>query len=236
MTNIISFDIETVAKVEYFVDLPDKEVELWKDRCQIRYSQYLGECDNEYSNKFYQCCWEKEASKVAIFSKIICISISVYDKDNEQFNLYNKSFVDVDERTLILKFLKTIKDLIEKGFIYITGYNIKSFDIPFILKRAITNGIPYSKVPNIFQIRDAKPWDMKYVLDMKDWWCMGSYMLAETLDECCISLGIDSPKDKISGADIYYYYYKRKCDISEISEYCEKDAEACIHIMIKLMQ
>lgn len=234
MINAIAFDIETVAKIEYFNDLPEKELELWKDRCHIRYKHHLGECDTEYTDEFYQCCWEKEASKVALFSKIICISISAYGEEHSN-SPYVKSFIDSDERVLLIKFLKTIKELIDRNYHYVTGYNIKAFDIPFILKRSIINGISYNKIPKIFQIRDAKPWDLKFILDMKDWWCMGSYMLAETLDECCISLGIDSPKDKISGADIYEYYYKRKCNISEISEYCEKDAQSCIDIMLKLI-
>jgi len=234
MTNAISFDIETVAKLEFYHDLPDKELELWQNRCQIRYKHYLGDCDSEFTQTFYQCCWEREASKVALFSRILCISISVYG-GAEKSSSYTKSFTDEDERKLLIKFLKTIKELMDNGYHYITGYNIKSFDIPFVLKRSIINGIPYSKMPKVFQIRDAKPWDLKFILDMKDWWCMGSYMLAETLDECCTSLGIDSPKDKISGADIYEYHYKRKCDISEISEYCEKDAYSCIQIMINLM-
>lgn len=235
MNNTISFDIETVAKTQYFYDLPAKELELWKSRCEIRYTHYLGDCDTEFTDDFYQCCWVREASKVALFSRIICISIAVYNNTENKLS-HVKSFVDENERTLLIKFLKTIKELSDKGYNYITGYNIKTFDIPFILKRSIHNGIPYSKAPKLFQIRDAKPWDIKFVLDMKDWWCMGSYMLAETLDECCTSLGIDSPKDKISGADIYDYYYIKECDISEISEYCEKDAVACIHIMLKLME
>lgn len=232
MNKVVSFDIETVAKTEHYADLDEKEIDLWIDRCRIRYSNHLKLFEGENTDAYHQYCWEQEASKVALFSKIICISISIFDGDK----ILNKSFTDDSEQILLIKFLKTIKSLVDQGFHYITGYNIKAFDIPFILKRSIINGVSYSKIPTIFQIRDAKPWDMKYILDMKDWWCMGSFMLAETLDECCISLGIDSPKDKISGGDIYKYYYKKKCDISEISEYCEKDAKACIQIMEKLMQ
>lgn len=232
MNKVISFDIETVAKVENYTDLTENEINLWIDRCRIRYSDYLKLFQGEATNKYHQYCWEQEASKVALFSKIICISVSIYDGEET----ISKSFTDSDESVLLFKFLKTVKSLISQGFHYVIGYNIKGFDIPFVLKRSIINGIKYSNIPKIFQIKDAKPWDMKYILDMKDWWCMGSFMLAETLDECCTSLGIDSPKDKISGADIYYYYYKKKCDISEISEYCEKDSKVCIEIMQRLME
>ena len=77
MTNAISFDIETVAKLEFYHDLPDKELELWKNRCQIRYKHHLGDCDSEFTQTFYQCCWEREASKVALFSRIHSTNSSV---------------------------------------------------------------------------------------------------------------------------------------------------------------
>lgn len=103
-------------------------------------------------------------------------------------------------------------------------YNIKSFDIPFIVKRALLHGVP---IPSTVKLHGKKPWDMTNILDLYDEYKHMWYK-ACSLDTLCKFLSIPTPKDGIDGSQVQEYHNEWKDD--EIIEYCKRDVEATILI------
>lgn len=228
---ILSFDIETVAKHKYYTDLDDKGSELWMERCSYRYTEYLSKF-GDLGDEFYQHCWENKSGTVPAFSKILCISVAVYDGSE----IHTKSFYGDDEKHIIEEFFKLIYKLTEKkvpGY-SLAGHNIKVFDIPFITKRAIINGIQYNSIPDVLQIIDKKPWELGYILDSKEMWSFGTRIFAESIDESCYSLGIKSPKESLHGSEIYNHIHNGSSDMDQVAEYCENDARAVIDLILRI--
>ena len=119
----------------------------------------------------------------------------------------------------------------------ICGHNIKNFDLPYIGKKILINGLT---IPSILPTYNDKPWETK-VVDTKEVWGFNSYIGLSSLDLICASLGIHSPKDgDLKGENMHHYYYDwpegkevelgvRRDD--NIKEYCEKDVVATINLV-----
>jgi predicted PolB exonuclease-like 3'-5' exonuclease len=107
---------------------------------------------------------------------------------------------------------------------FLCGYNIKGFDIPFIVKRAVILGI---KIPNTLKPYGKKPWEMTGIDDLYEVWKHMSGK-ACSLDTLCGALNIPTPKDKMNGAQVDDYFRDGRLD--EIVEYCVKDVQACVKV------
>ena len=95
------------------------------------------------------------------FAKITCISIGVVSSSR---NYQLKSFVG-EEGDILKGLMETLGKINNFDLI---GWNIKSFDMPFILKRCIINGVE----PNPrFDIVGLKPWEVRAVDIMELWKC-----------------------------------------------------------------
>lgn len=75
------------------------------------------------------------------------------------------------------------------------GHNIKKFDIPFLAKRMIMNGVD---VPPQLQTWGKKPWELD-MIDTGELWSMGAWDQYVSLDLLTCSLGIPSPKATMKG-------------------------------------
>ena len=97
------------------------------------------------------------------------------------------------------------------------GHGVVGFDMKFMWKRAIINGI---KPPRIIDW-NSKPWG-EYVYDtMVQWDSDPSKRIS--LHKLCKILGIESPKDMhdMTGADVALLWQKR--DYATIAAYCGDD-------------
>ena len=84
-----------------------------------------------------------------IDSRIICAGI--------RFNEKNFVFTDENERILLKKFWDVWKDITDKDrFTKIVGFNILSFDMPFITTRSFANEV------------NIVPFTLKNVIDLRD--------------------------------------------------------------------
>jgi predicted PolB exonuclease-like 3'-5' exonuclease len=63
------------------------------------------------------------------------------------------------------------------------------------------------------------------IVDLSEDW-KGRFAWSYSFDEMIYELGLQSPKDKMSGSDVHSKYWNG--DILEIKEYCEKDVSSCI--------
>lgn len=108
----------------------------------------------------------------------------------------------------------------------ISWFNIKNFDIPFIIKRALKYWI---MIPNDLKMFGKKPWEMENIIDLKDVYNYGVFGNFWNLDLICNFLWIKSPKDEwIDWSMVQEYFDKWRGD--EIIDYCKRDVRATIEL------
>lgn len=217
--NFFYFDIETTSKYSSFFDYKlndDRGAELFRKRYE-KYKSFDKSWDKEINDAYIE-----KSPLLPEFGKIICISFGLFDKDVKKIF----SIVDDDEKRLLIKFTQVIIKACKNR--YLCGFNIKAFDIPYIIKKLYKYNID---IPICFNFLDRKPWEI-LVKDIYEIW-KGTGNMTASLDEITYDLDINSPKMIMSGNDVHEYYWERK-DIKSIMEYCENDVDATISIMEKL--
>jgi 3'-5' exonuclease len=158
------------------------------------------------------------------YIKIICISCGYYKGDEMAID----SFYGHDEAEI----LERVATLFHKisGKYDLCGHSIKRYDMPFLAKRLAINGIP---VPYNLNNGKKKPWDLTAV-DIAEEWSFGCMQEKYTpLDWICVSLGVDTPKTDISGAQVKDAYYNQN-RLEDIKDYCERDVIATAEVEQKI--
>lgn len=143
-----------------------------------------------------------------------------------------KSFYSDDEKKLLEDFSKILVKT--TGFTkdserMLCGHNSKEFDIPYICRRMLINGL---RLPEILNIAGKKPWEIQHI-DTMELWKFGDYKAYTSLALLCHVFHIPTPKDDISGADVARVYYEEG-DLERIKIYCEKDVVALIQLYLRM--
>ena len=215
LEKILFLDIETVPQTYAYGDLDEKTKELFNQK--NRFAQN--------DEKSYEMLYNEKGGILSEFGKIICISVGFVQENSLGRTMRLKSFAHNDEETL----LKQFKSLIETRDYLLCGHNSKEFDIPYICRRMLVNGI---SLPPSLDIAGKKPWEINH-LDTMDLWKFGDYKAYTSLALLCHIFHIPTPKDDISGADVARVYYEEK-DLDRIRIYCEKDVIALIQLFLKM--
>jgi len=164
----------------------------------------------------------QQAPLHAEFGRIACISIGVVRKGKIRI----KSFKNDDEKLLLEEFNEVISSFTNNKT-FLCGHVITGFDIPFVAKRCMVHRL----LPHIlFDVAHLKPWEVS-AMDTATLW-KGTAFKMSTLISVCAALGIDSPKDDISGSDVGRLFWHGGID--RIINYCEKDVVAVINIVMAL--
>lgn len=125
-----------------------------------------------------------------------------------------------DERTQIEWFFKAIR---KNTMLW---WNIKGFDIPFIVKRALYYNLI---IPDDLKIFWKAPREIKNVIDLKDIYAYWVFWQPCSLDLACNFIWITSPKSWwINWADVQKFF--DNWDELDIIEYCKRDVLATIQI------
>ena len=163
------------------------------------------------------------------WGKIVCISMGQLKFDETGFPTDFKAVTyGGDEAQLLKDFLQTAAKIMQKyPKMQWVGHNIKGFDMPYIIKRALINGVA---VPSVFHLQKQKPWE-NCLLDTQEIWKFGGWNSAK-LGLISEILGIPSPKDAMSGPEVNEYYWAGRID--EIKTYCEKDIKATANILLRM--
>ncbi len=217
LDRVLFLDIETVPMVADYEFLNPRFKKLWD-----RKSRHLVKKEQTPKDVF------PSAGIYAEFGKIICISAGYLVKTDgkEQFRL--TSFYGDDEKKLLKKFLDTVEQKFKSPDWLLCAHNGKEFDYPYISRRALVNGL---HLPKVFDIAGKKPWDVRH-LDTLDLWKFGDYKHYTSLDLLTAIFDIPTPKDDISGADVYRVYYQNN-DLERIVKYCEKDVLTVAQLLRK---
>lgn len=205
LKNLVFIDIET-ARVVKQLELDTPLFDSWE------YKKSRDGLSNDDLIKSF----EDEAALHPEFARIVCISVGRITGDKLTIRTYNQE----DEKILLEKFcsdLEKVTDLIPKTVF--CGHAVKGFDIPFILKRCIINQV---RPHDLLDAGNLKPWELTTV-DTKDIW-KGTSFNPTSLINIAVALGIPSPKDDISGAQVGEVYWGEDPNrVERISRYCEKD-------------
>lgn len=226
LTNFIFIDIETVGEYETYEELRrnnTKKADLWDKR-----TDYLKERYPENSSKNVSEMYYEKSGLHSEFAKIACVSMASLKNDG---GVSVASSADPDEPIIINKTLNVLKKFMGKSMNRgrISGHNIKRFDVPFLCKRSIINGIA---LPDFFQIHKMKPWEQPFV-DTMEVWSHGAWQEKFVgLDLLTNVLGIDSPKDEMDAKEVHSKYYSG--EMEEIKKYCEKDTVSTLKSLAKM--
>jgi predicted PolB exonuclease-like 3'-5' exonuclease len=217
LNNILFLDIETVPEQEHYDQLDSDMQQLWEQKTQYQRKEDVSGED------FYE-----RAGIWAEFGKIITISVGYFVNKADIRNFRVTSFWG-DEKKILNDFSNLLNTHFNGAQHLLCGHNAKEFDIPFIARRIIINGMV---LPNKLNLFGKKPWEVPH-LDTLELWKFGDYKHFTSLKLLTKVLGVPSPKDDIDGSEVARVFYEEK-DIDRIITYCEKDVIAVAQIFLRL--
>lgn len=216
--NVLFIDIETVPQQYKFSDLSSNMQNLWSDK-----TKFLQQRDEVDAENIYE-----RAGIYAEFGKVICISVGYLHHSSGSRAFRLTSFAGDDEKELLYNFANLLNNRYASVKFAFCGHNIKEFDIPYLCRRMLINGI---KLPKMLNIAGKKPWEVNH-LDTMELWKFGDFKHYTSLNLLTAIFGIPTPKDDISGADVARVYYEEN-DLEKIRKYCEKDVVAVARLLLR---
>lgn len=219
--NLFIFDIETVPAQEHYKNLPSGLIELWENKAG-RLKK-----DDETPDQFYF----EHAGIYAEFGKIVVISCAHLVKlEKDIYQLRIKTLSNHDEQSLLIDFIEIIqKSFNRKSSYQLCGHNIKEFDVPWLCRRMLIQGI---KLPEMLDLAGKKPWEVNHV-DTLELWKFGDYKHYTSLNLLAHLFQIPTPKDKMDGSQVGNEYWIKN-NLSGIAEYCSKDVITVAQIILKM--
>jgi len=226
LQKIMFLDIETVPQTSDFSELNGELAHLWEDKFAVIQKRMPEKYTEETTAAD---AFNNSAGIYSEFGKIVCISVGFIHFQENEMNFRTKSFSGSDEKLLLTDFIQLILKFCTTKEQTLCGHNIKEFDIPFICRRLLINGL---QLPPIFQISGKKPWEISFI-DTLELWKFGDYKNYTALKLLTAVFDIPTPKDDIDGSQVAHVFYKEK-DIDRISLYCQKDVLATAQVFLKL--
>lgn len=183
-----------------------------------------------FENKFEKMNWKDKYSSIddaysdqagiiTTYGRICCISFGYINNEGESMI---SSYYGEDEKEIVTKFNNLLMKIEKKNF-NLCGFRILYYDIVFLLHKLHKYKI---KPANIIYLYNKKPWETR-ITDMAEDWKL-KFAWQSSFDEVCYELGIESPKDQMSGKEVTSKYWDGK--VEEIKNYCEKDVKASIEV------
>jgi uncharacterized protein YprB with RNaseH-like and TPR domain len=217
LEHILFLDIETVPQFADYDSLDNPTKLLWSAKTKYQRKE------NFTPKEFYD-----RAGIWAEFGKIICISVGYFKQKEDPINFRVTSFYG-EEGDILKDFKALLETHFNKSNHLLCAHNGKEFDFPYIARRMVILGIDLPEKLNLF---GKKPWEVPH-LDTLELWKFGDYKTFTSLSLMAHVLGIQSPKDDISGEQVRDVFYKEK-DIDRIVAYCEKDTVTVAQIILRL--
>jgi uncharacterized protein YprB with RNaseH-like and TPR domain len=218
---LLFFDIETSGSHATIEELEDKNsilFTLWGKMGVSYFRRHYPEDERMSSGELYK----KYSGLLPEFGRVVCVSAGFINGGERKIQSFYKG-----SETDILKEVTGLFNKVHKLGFSLCGHNIKNFDLPYLGKRMLINKV---KPSAIMPSHDTKPWEIK-ALDTKELWNFGSYKGLSALHLVCGVLGLETPKDgNVDGSNIHKSYYNDN-NISEITEYCEKDVNALMDVI-----
>ena len=224
LSSVLFLDVECVSGEATLAEVDPVLRALWAEK-----APRLLRVD-ELSEAEVAEAYVEKAAIHAEFGKIVCVSVGFLGQTEDGLQLRVKSFADVDEAILLEDFSRLLTD--SRNFRFLCGHNIKEFDVPYIGRRMLINGM---KLPQAIDLRGKKPWDLKHLLDTMDMWKFADRKAYTSLKLLAALFGIPSPKGDIDGSQVGRVFWEEQ-DLERIAVYCEKDVVATVNVFLALTQ
>jgi 3'-5' exonuclease len=216
LSSILFIDIETIPNVSHYDKLSMRMRELYQGKMRFMKDPLLTE-EELYS----------KAGIYAEFGRIVCISGGKIDFRNSVPHLEIRSWSGHDEKELLENFCNDLTA--SKEIKRLCAHNGREFDFPWLCRRLIIQDM---KIPPILEIQGKRPWEIQHI-DTMDLWKFGDYKHYTSLDLLTEILGVPSPKDDLTGADVGRVYWEDD-DLPRIVNYCQKDVLALTQVFLRL--
>lgn len=168
--------------------------------------------------------YEEKASLLPEYGKIFCVSLGYVKNHN-----LNIKTIQGEESEVIESLFKMVDAFQNNwGTLHLCGHSIKSFILPYVMRRAMINGI---SVQYLFDASGLKPWEVTWMYDIKELWQGTAYKSAPLLS-MAHAFGLDYAESVVLGKDVYSMYVNDEHE--EITHRCEVNVRLC-HDIIKKM-
>ena len=223
LKEILFIEIETVPMQSAFDLLPARMQNEWGKKAKTIKIPDDAKADPA-------TLFSEKAGVYSEFSKVVCIGFGSLNNTGNSWKMRLKYLVNHDEKDLLNNFAQVVTKFSQhyKEFKF-CGHNIKEFDIPFLCRRMLINGI---NLPDCMQLAGKKPWEVTH-LDTMDIWRFGDFKNYTTLSLLAALFGIPSPKNDIDGSMVSHVYYFDK-DLDRIGKYCLQDVLTSAKVFLKL--
>ena len=223
LKGILFVDIETVPIAPGFALLSETMQAEW-----TRKSKFVKGSNDDITDP--ATLFSDRAGIFSEFAKVVCISFGSLQQQENGLKMRLKSLVNEDEKVLLKDFCNVIERFLKHhSEIRFCGHNIKEFDIPFLCRRMVINGIA---LPPCMQVSGKKPWEVAHI-DTLELWKFGDHKNFTSLSLLAAVLDIPSPKSDIDGSKVAGVFWNDK-DLARIGRYCIQDVLTSAKVYLKL--
>lgn len=223
LSHILFIDIETVPVVADMSVMKTSMQEHWTYK-----SSFIKKPAAENADP--AALFTEKAGIYAEFGKVVCIGMGCLVKKEPGWQILLKSIAETEEKILLKNFSDALGRFAERfPELRFCGHNIKEFDIPYLCRRMIINGLP---LPAILQLSGKKPWENPH-LDTLELWRFGDYKHYTSLSLLADVLDIPSPKEDLDGSMVANVFWQQQ-DLDRIAKYCLQDVLTSCRVFLKL--
>jgi predicted PolB exonuclease-like 3'-5' exonuclease len=226
--DILFLDIETVPKVNSFLELDDFGKSVFKKK-------FAHEAADD--GEGWLQMWTDKAALHCEFNKLACVTMGLFTPgDSGQRTLRVKSFLGYNERII----LQELAPRISKAK-YLCAHNGKKFDFPLLARKYVQHGLI---MPSILNTTGVKPWDTVH-FDTLELWQFNDIRYSISLDALAYTFGLPSPKQLMDGSKVAEVYYapKERNDtlpwedkhLLPVGQYCEIDVVTMANIYLSII-
>jgi len=226
LADVLVLDIECVSGTKSYEDMNPVMQSLWEGKSEQIQKSKAPELRLPPAENYTEM-----AGIYSEYGKIVCVSVGAFYKNKEtgELNFRLASYYGDDEK----KLLEELAEMLNRRYYdpkkhRICGHNVKEFDIPYIARRMVINGV---KLPTLLDLAGKKPWENS-ALDTMELWKFGDNKAFTGLKVLCGVFGIPTPKDDIDGSQVGYTYWQEN-DLNRIEKYCRKDVLATAQVLLK---
>lgn len=223
LNQVLVIDIETASSHSRYADMGEEWQQLWIEKTGRSLPEGID------AGEWYSA----RAGVMAEFGRVVCVSMAIFTGSNERQGLKVKSVWGNDERKLLEEVIVILESLQSSGRNFcFAGHNIREFDIPFLSRRMIINGLV---IPPGMNFQNKKPWEIN-MLDTFQHWRFGDYKNYTSLKLLAAVLGLPSPKEDLDGSMVSPLFWEsdpevQKENLQKIAAYCERDVITTANII-----